>query len=491
MTNPNNGWFDDPQDLALERWWDGSAWSVHVRPKFTTPPTPAASPAPAPAPTVPAGWYGDPQVAGQLRYWDGATWTNHTTSNYTRDTSSTTAADRTYPPPTTSETVAPRPNTASWGPDSTLASSPPESYVSSLGGAVPTSSTAPFETAPSDTTPDAPSWSQHSHETNAAPVQQPWVPQPWVNTDAAQVEGEYATDVWSGDRQPWEQPHARSFPQQSRPVPGRTTSSWSEYPRNGPPSTAVGTFSSRLKSTQSKLIGAAVLVIALIVGLQEGISEYREKRSESSEKISESSEKISESIPTEDDLPFQAGDEDRVAVSARDGNMYDFDAVYYLATAAACTDLYGVVQEKATILKAPTVGSVGSKERIKQQSEYLAATAAVYEAYAAVLATIGGLDNGATINGIPLTLNYSKRAELQEKFERYAETNAMIAEGLATASTNKEFLAVLKKHGFSGGPAITDYMEEARESFATSFTDNSVGILFTSELVPACDSFYD
>lgn len=412
MTNPNNGWFDDPQDPTLERWWDGSAWSVHVRPKFTTPPPPDAHPAPAPVRTGPAGWYDDPQDESQLRYWDGITWTDQTTA---------------------------------------------------------TMSVAPVR----------PRWPSKMTQ------------KPWVNTDAAQVEGEYATDVWSGDRQPWEQPPARSFPQQSRPVPGRTTSSWTEYPRNGPPSAAVGTFSSRLKSTQSKRIGAVVLVIFLIVGLQGGISEYREKRSESSEKISESSEKISESIPTEDDLPFQAGDEDRVAVSARDGNMYDFDAVYYLATAAACTDLYGVIQEKATILKAPTVGSVGSKERIKQQSEYLAATAAVYEAYAAALATIGGLANGATVNGIPLTLNYSKRAELQEKFERYAETNAMIAEGLATASTNKEFLAVIKKHGFSGSPAIADYMDEAYESFVASFTDNSVGILLTSELVPACDSFYD
>ncbi|MGC4934795.1 DUF2510 domain-containing protein [Gordonia sp. DT30] len=43
----------------------------------TAGPTDAATP-PPPPPTVPAGWYADPNNAALQRYWDGAQWTEHT-----------------------------------------------------------------------------------------------------------------------------------------------------------------------------------------------------------------------------------------------------------------------------------------------------------------------------------------------------------------------------------------------------------------------------
>jgi hypothetical protein len=58
--NAAAGWFDDPGNGGQFRWWDGSRWTEHVRPK---PPA--------------AGWFDDPGNTGQLRWWDGNQWTDH------------------------------------------------------------------------------------------------------------------------------------------------------------------------------------------------------------------------------------------------------------------------------------------------------------------------------------------------------------------------------------------------------------------------------
>lgn len=59
MSDLAEGWYDDPEDGAVERFWDGSQWTGAVRQKFAP------------------GWYDDPKdEAGQERYWDGAAWTH-------------------------------------------------------------------------------------------------------------------------------------------------------------------------------------------------------------------------------------------------------------------------------------------------------------------------------------------------------------------------------------------------------------------------------
>src|ERR1039457_2843304 len=52
--NPDPGWYPDPSGKAIERWWDGSAWSDQTRPYAapTTAPT-AAAPIYAPLAPVP------------------------------------------------------------------------------------------------------------------------------------------------------------------------------------------------------------------------------------------------------------------------------------------------------------------------------------------------------------------------------------------------------------------------------------------------------
>lgn len=91
---PPAGWYRDPDDEALQRFWNGSRWTnsrmpvntgvalegePHPEPQATPEsPTPAAAEAPAKLP--PAAWYADPENATGMRYWDGAEWTEHRTN---------------------------------------------------------------------------------------------------------------------------------------------------------------------------------------------------------------------------------------------------------------------------------------------------------------------------------------------------------------------------------------------------------------------------
>jgi fibronectin type 3 domain-containing protein len=54
------GWYQDPDDASLTRYWDGQNWTEETR---------AAAP---------AGWYPDPEDPDMERYWNGADWTGVT-----------------------------------------------------------------------------------------------------------------------------------------------------------------------------------------------------------------------------------------------------------------------------------------------------------------------------------------------------------------------------------------------------------------------------
>lgn len=51
------GWYDDGSHQL--RWWDGRQWGA------------------VQSVTAPAGWYPDPDDANLQRYWDGSAWTEH------------------------------------------------------------------------------------------------------------------------------------------------------------------------------------------------------------------------------------------------------------------------------------------------------------------------------------------------------------------------------------------------------------------------------
>lgn len=91
MTTPAPGWFDDPQDTYFERWWDGSAWTEHARPKGSWEQSShfqasidwsqsATSPT-QPAQVYPPSWYTDPQDPSMQRWWDGGAWTERVQPN--------------------------------------------------------------------------------------------------------------------------------------------------------------------------------------------------------------------------------------------------------------------------------------------------------------------------------------------------------------------------------------------------------------------------
>jgi len=439
MGNPGQGWYDDPQNPTLERWWDGSAWSEHVRARSAVPPVVVTPP---PTAAVPAGWYDDPNVAGQLRYWDGIAWTEHTAPQHV---------------PSPSPTLTP--------PDTTA----------------------------------TPVWSQPAPSHDAAPAPQPWMPQSWPDADASAAGNDPAP--WSEDSQNWGQTSPRAFPQHSRTTPVRPTAAWSQLPGHVPHPPKEATFAARLKGKEKKLATAIGVVFALIFGLQAGISEYREKSAENASSVpadyTPTSEDIAEWTAEEEDRAARENAKDsmvsgdRVTVAASDGNVYEFDATYYDATSEACADALGAYALFLSAQDANTGESLKSREDIEKQSAELAALATLYEVHADLLAAIGELSNGSTVNGTALMMTFSKRAEKQEYFKQHAEKIAAVATGLAGASNEKEVRAVFKKHGFASGNAIADYLVETAEAWEDSFNDNSVGIGLTAQLVPACASFYD
>jgi hypothetical protein len=103
--HPPAGWYVDPDDEALQRFWNGSKWTSSRMPRNEAVPLegeplpPAPAPVPiAPAPTQatryssdapsapqtatgmpPAAWYADPENPEGMRYWDGGRWTEHRT----------------------------------------------------------------------------------------------------------------------------------------------------------------------------------------------------------------------------------------------------------------------------------------------------------------------------------------------------------------------------------------------------------------------------
>jgi hypothetical protein len=68
MSDPNAalpvaGWYPDPERDTQDRWWDGTAWSDHRRPREAPAGTVAAPPAPAYVPAGTANPYGPPSGA--------------------------------------------------------------------------------------------------------------------------------------------------------------------------------------------------------------------------------------------------------------------------------------------------------------------------------------------------------------------------------------------------------------------------------------------
>ena len=95
---PPAGWYEDPDDEALQRFWDGSRWTNSRMPRNEAVPLEGEDPAPAPidryasdalpAPDAsassdtglpPAAWYADPENPQGMRYWDGERWTENRT----------------------------------------------------------------------------------------------------------------------------------------------------------------------------------------------------------------------------------------------------------------------------------------------------------------------------------------------------------------------------------------------------------------------------
>jgi Protein of unknown function (DUF2510) len=95
---PPAGWYVDPDDAALQRFWDGSRWTNSRMPLTDAVPLEGTELEPAPAtryasdlqPTPdaeaaadtglpPAAWYVDPENPEGMRYWDGANWTENRT----------------------------------------------------------------------------------------------------------------------------------------------------------------------------------------------------------------------------------------------------------------------------------------------------------------------------------------------------------------------------------------------------------------------------
>lgn len=95
---PPAGWYVDPDDGALQRFWDGSRWTSSRMPRTEAVPLEGTTAEEAPASRYasdqaaapgsaradetglpPAAWYADPENPEGMRYWDGRQWTEHRT----------------------------------------------------------------------------------------------------------------------------------------------------------------------------------------------------------------------------------------------------------------------------------------------------------------------------------------------------------------------------------------------------------------------------
>lgn len=100
---PPAGWYVDPDDEALQRFWNGSKWTNSRMPRdggvllegeapepaapsrYASDPVASRAAAPDavtdPASGLPpAAWYDDPENPSGMRYWDGSEWTEHKTN---------------------------------------------------------------------------------------------------------------------------------------------------------------------------------------------------------------------------------------------------------------------------------------------------------------------------------------------------------------------------------------------------------------------------
>jgi hypothetical protein len=74
MNTADPGWYRDPSDPDVARWWTGEAWSEQTRRIAITEAQAPLQPVSSSARTIPAGWYDDPSDPHNERWWDGRAW---------------------------------------------------------------------------------------------------------------------------------------------------------------------------------------------------------------------------------------------------------------------------------------------------------------------------------------------------------------------------------------------------------------------------------